>query len=129
MRIRVPAGKEKFQYDVSGSLLSPGIGMKGFVHLEAKSSFLLLLYCTCFNCGPEWAKPQLGRSVVCPSLWKTLLFVVPSCEQDVYLPLWPVACLSGEGVLGIVSAHPGAPGPIPVTPDLWVLQDATKLSD
>ena len=54
--------------------------------------------------------------------------MVPFCERDVYSPHEPVACLPGEGVLGIALAHPGALGPT-VTPDLRGLQDPIELCD
>ena len=69
MRTRVPGGKERFQCDISGSLLPAVIGTKQFIPLEAKSTFLVLFYRTCFNHSTEWPKPLLGRFVVCPSLW------------------------------------------------------------
>ena len=70
MRIWVPGGKkERFQRDISGPLLPPVIGIKRFIHLTAKSTFLLLFYRTCFNRGTDWPKPLLGRFMVCPSLW------------------------------------------------------------
>lgn len=122
MRIWVPGGKkERFQHDISGSLLPPVSGTKQLVHWEANSTFLLLFYCT------EWPKALLGRFVVCPSL-ESLLFMLPFCEQDVYLPRKPVACLFGKGVLGITPAQPAAPGPM-VMPDLRGLQDPIALCD